>query len=174
MKRERTRDESTGTIWALSQVHWQFFVTIALPHVPGVGNRAQPIWNGFRGRLAKEVRILKRRPLLWVVALEWGKSRSNPHLHALISGLPRELQPESLIRAMEAIGRKLGTPDVVARTYDDRLGAVAYLFKEYDQPHPRLSSSDGRWPMISDSVWNVLRRHPDSRSGSFSKGRADA
>lgn len=174
MKREWIHGGEAGTIQALNQVRWQFFVTIALPHVPGLEGRALPIWNSFRGQLAKELRVPRKRHLIWVVALEWGKSGANPHLHALISGLPRELHPGILIRAMEAIGRKMDIPDVVAQTYDDRLGAVSYLFKEFRKPNALRGSPGGRWPRISDSVWVVLKRHPNRRSGSPGKGRADA
>ena len=173
MNRNRPTNEPTGTKWLLNQIHWQFFVTIGLPHQKGIATRSRSIWGGFRGRLAKALNANPQR-LIWVATLEWGKSRENPHLHALISGLPRDLQPDAVIQSMASIGQLMKTPDIVAMAYSQRLGAVAYILKELDQPNLKRSSEDGSWPMISDSVWKVLRRHPNMRSGSPSKVCADA
>lgn len=154
---------SSGTEHILSQIHWQYLVTIGLHDKKGMSPpRAKDIWAGFRGRLARMTRTSPKR-LMWAVVLELGKSAQNPHLHALISGLPRATPSESIIQTMVAIGQKMMTPDVVAKAYAPGLSAVAYIHKELEPQNGVLRSDHDCWPMISDSVWRALQRHPNKR-----------
>lgn len=158
-----SRGEPIGTEYILSQIHWQFFVTIGLSGAKRMPlHRAVKIWNGFRGRLAKALKSEPKR-MMWAVTLEWGKSKQNPHLHALISGLPRDASPTSTIEAMASIGHDMELRDVHAEAYVRGLNAAAYLLKELNSHSGLLRPDNDCWPMISGSIWRALRRHPNRR-----------
>lgn len=156
------RYESKGTIWMIGQVKWDFFVTIPLPHRVGIAaEKALRIWGGFRGDLCSRLEIDSWR-LLWAAALEFGPSGKNPHLHALISGPLRGIDPQLFTQICEEIGKRMNLPRIVASRYDSRRDAASYICKEANRSSAR-GTSDGRWPMISDSTQRALRRHPDRR-----------
>lgn len=146
-----------GEIDLLGRIHWSYFVTVLLPHELGIEKRAERIWNGFRGRFAKQHGIDPRR-LLWLVAFERGKSEANPHLHALIGGSQWAATPEEISKSCECIARRMGLRGVDVRLYENRPNAISYLFKEHDACRVRHASDDGRWPICSPNLSDTLRR----------------
>lgn len=151
-----------GTIWLLEQVRWSYFITILLPH-RGIGDeKASAIWKGFRGRLAKELGIPSSQ-LLTAAAFERGPRGENPHLHALISGrFWRTMNPDQFIETTTRIGSLMSLPDVETSVFESRRSAASYICKESINPGHRYFQ-DGRWPMISDSVVEALRRKSNRR-----------
>jgi len=112
---------------------------------------------------------VKPKKLMSLAAFELGPSGNNPHLHALIGGLPRNLGTKDLDRILGEMAKSLSITNVQVARYDDRLGAVPYLFKEVNYSM-RVRHDDGRWPMVSENVYQALRRNPNGRHGAFSRG----
>ena len=146
-----------GEIHQLGRIRWSYFITVLLPHEQGIENRAERIWNGFRGRFAKQHGI-DPRLLLWLVAFERGRSEANPHLHALIGGSQWAATPEKISSSCEKIARRMELRGVDVRLYEDRPNAIQYLFKERDAHRVRHASDDGRWPICSPNLSDTLRR----------------
>jgi len=108
-----------------------------------------------------------------VATFELGPSGGNPHLHAVISGLPRNLSVKDLDRILREMAESLSITNVQVVRYKDGLGAVPYLFKEVNYS-TQVRPNDGCWPMVSENVYEAIRRNPNGRPGTFSKGCADA
>ena len=147
-----------GEIYLLKRVRWSHFLTIPLPHQKGISNRALRIWGGFRGDLAKHLKVSPRR-LLWVVTYEVGNSGENPHLHAYIGGLQQSLFLGDLAELCEMIRQRMALPGKVEICrYEARPGAISYLFKERNSHSMQFPSDDGRWPICSPNLRDTLRR----------------
>jgi len=148
------RNAPEGMIYVLRKIYWDFFITVPLPHQRGMETRANHIWHAFRGKLAEHFDVRRDR-MIWVCTLEYGPSGTNPHLHALISGEPRNVTLEKFTNACIECARRMKIPKKVdVQIYDEERDVIPYIFKE------RLNPSDGTcWPILSPNCWPVIRRN---------------
>jgi hypothetical protein len=146
-----------GLIYCLERIHWDFFLTILLPHVRGVESRAEPIWRSFYSRLARALKI-KPECLIWLAAIERGSSGINPHLHVLISGPLRGMHVAKFESLARSIARRMDLVGARAFDWETRPDGLSYFFKETDPNRMKFRLDDGRWPMCSANMTNVLRR----------------
>lgn len=171
MRPPRHSMREDGLIYVARQIHWQFFLTIVLPHRRGIERSALRIWKGLYGRIDHAFKMPRGKPLIWLASLEWGASGQNPHLHAIIAGLTCPLHPEESIQTVRSIALKMNLRDVVVQKYDDRLDGVGYLFKEQDKPGFGRPEPDGQWPMPSKNIYKVVGALPHVRDGSSTRLR---
>ena len=152
-----------GTIEVIEKVHWLYFITIPLPHRRGLkSDTAIRIWNGFRGRFCKSINHSPKE-LLSVACLEAGPSGGNPHLHALLGGRPAIFKGADILQTIQEIGSKMRLPSINVLVYERRRDAASYICKELGKSEKDAATLDGYWPIISDSVWRTLARHPNLR-----------
>jgi len=150
-------------IFTLSQLDWQFFVTLTFKKEEMSDALRSRMFFALVRKQAKHFGVHFKQTI-WCLRSERGEATGRKHLHALIAGYPRHALTTATCFSWMRIWEKLGGGMARVTLYSPRLDGVDYVLKGGEAEYLRAGGDfyetrkfgDHCDVMLSESVFRVV------------------